>query len=70
MDKESNTVSINDVEYNVDDLDDTQKYLVFQIRDVQGKIRNLNFQLTQLQAAQTTFYTSLGRSMEKETTDE
>ena len=70
MDKQKNTVTINDVEYEVDDLDETQKYIVLQIRDIRSKIAEHNFRLTQLQAAQTTFYKSLAQSVEKDTNDE
>tara|TARA_B110000211_G_scaffold120366_1_gene139167 strand:+ start:2936 stop:3148 length:213 start_codon:yes stop_codon:yes gene_type:complete len=70
MDKQKNTVTINDVEYEVDDLDETQKYIVLQIRDIRSKISEHNFRLTQLQAAQTTFYKSLAQSTKKDTDDE
>ena len=51
-------------------VSETQKYIVLQIRDIRSKISEHNFRLTQLQAAQTTFYKSLAQSTKKDTDDE
>ena len=64
--KQKNTVTVNDVEYDVDKMEYTEQYLVMQIRDVRDQINKLNFKLGQLQASQATFTKTLTDALKKE----
>jgi hypothetical protein len=59
METKSNVITINGTEYSQDDLDDSQTYLINQIKDLQGKSANLRFQLDQVTVAQNAFTNSL-----------
>ena len=63
MSEQKNTVKIDETEYDVNDMEPTEQSLVMQIKDVREKIRRMNFDLTQLQAAQTTLTSSLARAI-------
>ena len=65
--KES-VVTIDDKEYLLDDLDNTQRYLLIQIQEVTNNIRSLNMKVAQSQAALTMFKGTLTKSLEE--TDE
>ena len=65
MENTSNTITVNDVEYKVDDLDNTQKYLLMQIREVTDNIHTLNMKVAQSQAALTMFKGTLAKSLEE-----
>ena len=65
MENTSNTITVNDVEYKVDDLDNTQKYLLMQIREVTDNINTLNMKVAQSQAALTVFKGTLAKSLEE-----
>jgi len=58
-------VTIDDKEYLVSDLDNSQRYLLVQIQEVSNDIRSLNMKVDQLQAALTTFKNSLAKSLEE-----
>jgi len=64
--KQKNTVTVNDVEYDVDKMEVTEQYLVMQIRDVRDQINKLNFRMGQLQASQSTFMKTLAEALKKE----
>ena len=66
MTEQSNVINIDGKEYNQEDLDMTQKYLINQIKDLQIKSGNLKFQLDQLTVAQNAFTNSLIESVKKE----
>ena len=59
----SNVITIDGTEYSQDDLDDSQTYLINQIKDLQGKSANLRFQLDQVTVAQNAFTDSLIASL-------
>ena len=65
MENTSNTITVNDVEYKIDDLDHTQKYLLMQIREVTDNINTLNMKVAQSQAALTVFKGTLAKSLEE-----
>ena len=65
MENTSNTITVNDVEYKIDDLDNTQKYLLMQIREVTDNINTLNMKVAQSQAALTVFKGTLTKSLEE-----
>jgi outer membrane murein-binding lipoprotein Lpp len=62
-----NKITINETEYNVDDLTQEQKYLVSQLQDLNSKQANLQFQLDQIQAAKTVFGNTLSQLLEPQT---
>ena len=64
MEPESNVVSINGTDYIEDDLDERQRYLINQIRDLQLKSNNLRFQLDQVVVAQDKFTEELIKALE------
>jgi hypothetical protein len=66
METKSNVITINGTEYSQDDLDDSQTYLINQIKDLQGKSANLRFQLDQVTVAQNAFTNSLIASLKSE----
>ena len=64
--KQKNTVTLDDVEYDVDKMEYTEQYLVMQIRDVRDQINRLNLRLGQLQASHSTFMKTLAEALKKE----
>jgi hypothetical protein len=64
--EKSNIITINGTEYSQDDLDDSQTYLINQIKDLQGKSASLRFQLDQVSVAQSAFTNSLIASLKSE----
>ena len=62
--KES-VVTIDDKEYSLDDLDNTQRYLLIQIQEVTNNIRSLNMKVAQSQAALTMFKGTLTKYLEE-----
>lgn len=64
-DKEESVVTINDKEYLLSDLDNTQRYLLVQIQEVTNNIRSLNMRVAQAQAALTMFKGTLAKSLEE-----
>ena len=66
METKSNVINIDGKEYNQEDLDDKQTYLIKQINDLQTKSTNLRFQLDQVSVAQSAFTNSLIQSLKNE----
>ena len=66
METKSNVITIDGTEYSQDDLDDSQTYLINQIKDLQAKSANLRFQLDQVSVAQNAFTNSLITSLKNE----
>jgi hypothetical protein len=66
LETKSNVITIDGTEYSQDDLDDSQTYLINQIKDLQGKSANLRFQLDQVSVAQSAFTNSLITSLKNE----
>ena len=59
-----NVININKKDYNVDDLDNKSKYIVAQIRDLEGKVANAKFQLDQHEIAKQQFVNLLISAVE------
>jgi hypothetical protein len=57
-------IIINDVEYDVAEMNEQQKYAVNQVRALNGKIANVQFEIDQLRAAYDTFSNILIQSVE------
>ena len=66
METENNVVTINGLEYIDDNLNEGQRYLINQIRDLQLKAANLRFQLDQVVVAQDKFTEELIKTVEVE----
>tara|TARA_R110002124_G_scaffold269771_1_gene437733 strand:+ start:238 stop:480 length:243 start_codon:yes stop_codon:yes gene_type:complete len=66
METKSNVINIDGKEYNQEDLDDKQTYLIKQINDLQAKSANLRFQLDQVSVAQSAFTNSLIASLKND----
>ena len=62
--KEKNTITVNDVEYNVDDFTDEQKILLNHVTDLDRKLGNAQFNLDQLMVGREAFIVRLAASLE------
>ena len=62
--KENNTITVNDVEYNVDDFTDEQKILLNHVTDLDRKLGNAQFNLDQLMVGREAFIVRLANSLE------
>jgi len=60
-----NVINIDGNSYKEEDLDNKQKYLINQIKDLQTKSASLRFQLDQVSVAQTSFTNSLISSLKE-----
>ena len=60
------TITVNEKEYLVEELNDSQKVMVNHILDINRKIRQTQFQLEQLQVASTAFNNMLTQQLETE----
>ena len=69
MTDKKNVVIVDEVEYNVDDMGHVDQYTVMQVRDIRDQINKLNFRLTQLQASQSTFLSTLAKSLKETNND-
>jgi hypothetical protein len=63
---EENIFTLDGNSYSQEDLDDSQTYLINQIKDLQAKSANLRFQLDQVSVAQSAFTNSLITSLKNE----
>ena len=68
--KKTNTVTINGVDHNYDDLNDTQKVFLEHTADLERKIRSAQFNLNQLQVGREAFLNMLTKSLESDTEEE
>ena len=66
METENNVVTINGQEYIEDNLNEGQRYLINQIRDLQLKANSLRFQLDQVVVAQDKFTEELIKTVKVE----
>ncbi len=66
METENNVVTINGQEYIEDNLNESQKYFINQVRDLQLKANSLRFQLDQVVVAQDKFTEELIKTVEVE----
>ena len=64
--KEKNTITVNDVEYNVDDFTDEQRTLLNHVTDLDRKLGNAQFNLDQLMVGREAFVARLAASLEAE----
>lgn len=62
--QQSQIVSIDDVEYKVEDMTDQQKMLLNHVVDLERKIGSTKFQLDQLNVGKDAFFTMLKTALE------
>ena len=60
------TVTLNDTQYNVDDMSDKGKYIVSQLRDIGNEVQKVKFQLDRLEMARTGFVELLQVEVEEQ----
>jgi len=64
--KKTNTITINDVDYTEDQLNDTQKVMVNHVADLDRKIGSANFNIDQLKMGRMAFMNALTVSLASE----
>lgn len=62
--KQKNVITVNEVEYNVDDMTDKQKVMLAHIQDLERKINTTRFNLDQLAVGRDAFASSLAKDLE------
>jgi len=62
---EKNLITVNDIEYNVDDFTDAQKTMLNHINDLDRKLGSAQFNLDQLNVGRSAFVKMLADSLEK-----
>jgi hypothetical protein len=67
--EQKDIIVIDGTEYEFDTLEDKQKYIVNQIRDLNGKIAQAQFGIDQLRTAQSAFTNMLVSSVKEESVD-
>jgi len=63
--EQKDIITIDGTEYDFDTLEDKQKYIINQIRDLNGKIAQAQFGLDQLRTAQSAFTNMLVESVQE-----
>ncbi len=61
---EKKTITVNDVEYNLDDFTDEQKALLNHITDLDRKLANAQFNVDQLMVGREAFVARLANALE------
>jgi len=62
---EKKTITVNDVEHNIDDLNEQQIAMVNHITDLDRKLANARFNLDQLAFGREAFVSALAKSLEQ-----
>lgn len=60
-----NIITINDVEYSIDDFTDQQKVMLNHIQDLDRKLSNAQFNLDQLNVGRQAFVDMLSSSLQE-----
>lgn len=63
---EKKTITVNDKQYNVEDLNDQQTAMVNHIQDLDRKLANARFNVDQLVVGREAFVNMLAQSLETE----
>jgi hypothetical protein len=61
---ENKTITVNEIEYNLDDFTDGQKVLLNHVQDLERKLNNAQFNLDQLMVGREAFIARLAASLE------
>jgi cell division septum initiation protein DivIVA len=67
--KDKSTITVNDVEYDVNDFTDEQKALLNHVQDLDRKLGNAQFNLDQLMVGREAFVQRLAASLEAKSED-
>jgi hypothetical protein len=67
---EKKTITVNDVEHNVDDLTEQQIAMVNHVADLDKKLGSLRFNMDQLAVGREAFVNMLAKSLEEPPEDE
>ena len=62
--KDKSTITVNDIEYDVNDFTDEQKALLNHVQDLDRKLSNAQFNLDQLMVGREAFVARLANSLE------
>ena len=62
---EKKTITVNDVEHNIDDLNEQQIAMVNHITDLDRKLSNARFNVDQLAFGREAFVSELAKSLEQ-----
>ena len=61
---EKNLITVNDIEYNIEDFTDAQKAMLNHVQDLDRKLGNAQFNLDQLSVGREAFVNMLAGSLE------
>ncbi len=61
---EKNLITVNDIEYNIEDFTDAQKAMLNHVQDLDRKLGNAQFNLDQLSVGREAFVKMLAGSLE------
>ena len=64
---ENKTITVNDVEHNIEDLTEQQMTMVNHVADLDKKLGNLLFNMDQLKVGREAFVNMLAKSLEEPT---
>ena len=64
---ENKTITVNDVEHNIEDLTEQQIAMVNHVADLDKKLGSLRFNMDQLAVGREAFVNMLAKSLEKPT---
>jgi len=67
---EKNLITVNDIEYNIEDFTDAQKAMLNHVQDLDRKLGNAQFNLDQLSVGREAFVNMLTASLEAPAEDE
>jgi len=69
MTEEVKTVTLNDTQYNVDDMSERGQYIVAQLGEIQNETQELKFKLDRLEIARKGFVELLQAEVEEQPTE-
>jgi len=67
---EKNLITVNDIEYNIEEFTDAQKTMLNHVQDLDRKLGNAQFNLDQLSVGREAFVKMLADSLEAPAEDE
>ena len=67
--KDKSTITVNEIEYDVNDFTDEQKALLNHVQDLDRKLGNAQFNLDQLMVGREAFVARLAASLEAKSED-
>jgi len=67
---EKNLITVNDIEYNIENFTDAQKAMLNHVQDLDRKLGNAQFNLDQLSVGREAFVKMLADSLEAPAEDE